>query len=87
MIYLKGRKAFVEITVSMSSIHKTGHDPKTSIVPENKVLKYYCEHEMPKDTGTRMKDLLLTNLKHFGIKVNNKYNPLNRIGIHDSRQT
>ena len=42
---------------------------------------------MPKDTGTRMKDLLLTNLKHFGIKVNNKYNPLNGIGIHDSKQT
>lgn len=86
MIYLKGRKAFVEITDSMSSICKTGHYPKTSIVPENKVLKYCCGHEMPKDTGTRMKDLL-TNLKHFGIEVNNKYNPLNRIGIHDSIQT
>lgn len=86
MIYLKGRKAFVEITDSMSSIYKTGYDPKTSIVTENQVLKYCCGHEMPKDTGTRMKDLLLTNLKHFGIKVNNKYNPLNRIGIHDSIQ-
>ena len=32
---IKGRKAFVEITDSMSSIYKTGYDPKTSIVTEN----------------------------------------------------
>ena len=86
MIDLKGRKTFVEITDSMSGIYKTEHNPKTFIGPENKFLKYCCGHEMPEDTGTRMKDLLLTNLKHFGIKVNNKYNPLNGIGIHDSKQ-